>query len=46
VQRPTKYEFVINLKTTNALGFTIPVSLLVATKGPLSNIGGVQGMDR
>jgi putative tryptophan/tyrosine transport system substrate-binding protein len=30
VQAPTKYETIVNLKTTKALGLTVPPGLLVA----------------
>jgi len=28
-EQPTKYDFIVNLKTAKALGLTIPQSLLV-----------------
>jgi len=28
VQAPTKYELIVNLKTANALGLSVPASLL------------------
>ena len=28
IQEPVKFEFIVNLQTANALGFTIPSSIL------------------